>query len=115
MSAKTVVDGYRRAWEAKDFGTARTYLADRLDFVGPIDTFDNADDYIKAIKGLSRIVTGTETKREFFDGDDIPVFYDLLTVVAGAAPIAEWYRVEDDKISMIRVLFDPRPFAPPTA
>jgi hypothetical protein len=66
-------------------------------------------------QGLSRIVTGTETKREFFDGDDIAVFYDLLTVVAGAAPIAEWYRVEDDKISMIRVLFDPRPFAPPTA
>jgi hypothetical protein len=115
MSAKNVVDAYRKAWEAKDFGTARTYLADRLDFVGPIDVFDNADDYIEAIKGLSQIVTGTETKREFVDGHDVAVFYDLQTVVAAAEPIAEWYRVEGDKISMIRVLFDPRPFAPPAA
>jgi hypothetical protein len=113
VSAKNVVDGYRRAWEAKDFGTARTHLADRLDFVGPIDTFDNADDYVEAVKGLSKIVTGTETKREFVDGDDVAVFYDLQTVVADASPIAEWYHVEGEKISMIRVVFDPRPFAPP--
>jgi hypothetical protein len=68
---------------------------------------------IEAIKGLSQIVTGTETKHEFVDGNDVAIFYDLQTVVAGAAPIAEWYRVEGDKITQIRALFDPRPFAPP--
>jgi hypothetical protein len=113
MKAKDIVDAYRKAWEAKDFPTARTYLADNLDFAGPIDTFNNADDYIEAIKGLSQIVTGTVTKREFVDGDDVAVFYDLHTVVAATAPIAEWYRVQADRISMIRVHFDARPFTTP--
>jgi hypothetical protein len=113
MSPKNVVDGYRSAWGAKDFTTARSHLADRLDFVGPIDAFGNADDYIEAIKGLSQIVTGTQTKHEFVDGNDVAVYYDLQTVVASAAPIADWFHVEGDKITQIRVLFDPRPFTPP--
>ena len=114
MSAGDIVDRYRNAWETKDFSTARSHLADHLDFAGPIDTFDNADDYLEAIKGLSQIMKGTETKRVFENGDDVCVIYDLQTVTpAGDAPVAEWYHVEGDRISMIRVFFDPRPFAPP--
>ena len=115
MNPKDIVDAYRAAWEAKDFGTARKYLADNLEFAGPIDAFDNADDYIQAITGLSPIVSGTTTKRVFTDGDEVAVFYDMHTTTpAGTAPIVEWYRVSGDRISTIRAYFDARPFAPPT-
>jgi len=114
MNAKDIVDAYRAAWEAKDFDTARTYLADNLDFAGPIDTFDNAEDYIKAIAGLSHIVTGTTTRRAFADGNDVAVFYDMHTSTpAGTAPIVEWYSVHEGRISMIRAYFDARPFTQP--
>lgn len=116
MSAREIVDAYRAAWENKDFETARQQLADNLDFAGPIDTFDNADDYITAIKGLSQITKGTSTKRVFEDGADVCVIYDLQTATpAGDAPVAEWYQVADGRISMIRVFFDARPFSPPGA
>jgi hypothetical protein len=115
MSAKNVVEAYRKAWEAKDFG-------DRTNVSGRPARIRRAHRRLRQRRrlhrcdqGLSQIVTGTETKREFVDGHDVAVFYDLQTVVAAAAPIADWYRVEGDKISMIRVLFDPRPFAPPAA
>ena len=113
MNATETVNAYRKAFDDKDFEAARGHLADNLDFSGPIDSFDNADDYIEAIKGLSQIVKGTKTKRFFVDGGDVCVVYDLQTVTpAGDAPVAEWYHVEDGKISMIRVFFDARPFAP---
>jgi SnoaL-like domain len=114
MNAKDIVDAYWAAWEAKDLDTARKYLADSLDFAGPIDTFNNADDYIKAIAGLSHIVTSTTTRRVFADGSDVAVFYDMHTSTpAGTAPIAEWFSVHAGRISMIRVYFDAWPFTRP--
>jgi ketosteroid isomerase-like protein len=116
MTARETVDAYRAAWEAKDFPAARAHLAEDLDFAGPIDTFDNADDYIQAITGLSHIVSGTTTRHVFVDGDDVAVFYDMHTTTpAGTAPIAEWFHVRDGKISAIRVYFDARPFTPPAS
>lgn len=113
MSARETILSYRAAVDDKAFDQARGQLADDLDFAGPIDSFDNADDYIEAIKGLSQIVTGTDTKMVFTEGDDVCVIYDLQTVTAaGDAPVAEWYHIENGKISMIRVFFDARPFAP---
>ncbi len=113
MTATEIVDAYRKAVDDKDFETARGHLADDVDFYGPIDTFDKADDYIEAIKGLSQVVKGTETRKVFVDAEDVCVIYDLQTVTpASAAPVAEWYHVENGTISMIRVFFDARPFVP---
>jgi ketosteroid isomerase-like protein len=113
--ARDVVERYHRAFGGKDFATARSLLADDLDFRGPIDTFRSADDYLAAIQRLSSIVEGVEVERVIADGDDVAVFYGLVTSTpAGTAPVAEWYRVRDGKIAAIRVYFDARPFAPPS-
>jgi len=32
----------------------------------------------------------------------------------GSAPVADWYRVRDGKITSIHTYFDARPFAPPS-
>ena len=109
-----IVDRYYATWTNNDFAASRALLHDNLSFHGPIDKFDNADDYIGAIKRLASIVQGIEKRKTFVDGDDVCVVYDLLTVTpAGAAPVAEWFTVSGDKIAAIRVFFDARPFAPP--
>lgn len=114
MEALKVVEAFRTAQGQGDFGQARGWLADEIDFVGPIDRFSAADDYIEAIRKLSQIATGARTLRTWADGDDVCLFYELQTSTpAGDALVAEWYRVETDKIVQIRALFDPRPFAPP--
>jgi hypothetical protein len=49
----------------------------------------------------------------FVDGDDVCMFYDLVTnSPAGTALVAEWHHVSGGKIDRIRVVFDARPFAP---
>ena len=52
----------------------------------------------------------------FVDGPDVVTWYDLHTRIAPPARVAEWSHVEGGKITMVRVVFDARPFAqPPSA
>ena len=49
--------------------------------------------------------------KTFVDGPDVVTWYDLHTRVAPPAAVAEWSHVEGGKITMVRVVFDARPFA----
>ncbi len=110
MNATDVVDSYSHALEARDFTAARSLLADNLRFEGPIDRFEKADDYIKAITGLYGMVKGIEHQATITEGENVATFYVLDTPVA-QAPVAEWYTVRGGKIVQIRTYFDARPFA----
>ena len=114
MSATDVVQNYSRALEGRDFATARTLLADDLVFEGPLDKFERADDYMKAISSLYGMVKGVEHQATIAEGDAVAVFYLLDTPMA-RAPVAEWYTVRSGKIVQLRAYFDARPFAPPPA
>jgi ketosteroid isomerase-like protein len=98
------------AFHKGDMAAARRLLRDDLTFKGPLDTFNNADDYVKAIGALAPIIKGIEFRRVLVDGDDVATFYDMLTPM-GTAPIAEWHHIQDGKISAIQAYFDARPFA----
>jgi SnoaL-like domain len=110
--ARSVVETYFNAWKSNDFPTMRSVLDDRVDFAGPIDRFDSADAYQQAIRGLSQMKTDIVVQKTFVDGPDVVTWYDLHTRVAPPAAVAEWSHVEGGKITMVRVVFDARPFAP---
>ena len=110
--AAEVVEEYQRAFGSGDIQTARSLLADDLRFKGPIDEFDNADEYMQSVGKLAQIVTGTDVKKIVAEGDDVVTIYDLHTSTpAGTSNIAEWATVKDGKIVELRVFFDARPFA----
>ena len=108
---RTVVETYFDAWKNNDFSKMRSVLDDRLDFAGPLDHFDNADAYQQAIQGLSQMKTDIAIQKTFVDGPDVVTWYDLHTRIAPPAAVAEWSHVEGEKITMVRVVFDARPFA----
>ena len=110
--SREIVEHFFGAMHGGDGPGARKLLKDDLDFSGPFDKFNKADDYIAALAALGSIVKGANLHKIFEDGDDVAVFYDLVTdSPAGTAPIAEWHHVEGDKIARIQVIFDARPFA----
>ena len=109
-TAEAVVARYFAAFGSGDIKTARQLLSDNLSFNGPLDTFNNADDLIKALAALAPVVKGIQQRKVMVDGNDVATFYDMLTPM-GSSPIAEWHHVKDGKIDAIRVYFDPRPFA----
>jgi limonene-1,2-epoxide hydrolase len=104
-----IVERFSRAWSSGDFDTARSLLADDLHFEGPIDSFDHADDYLKAIRGLHSMLRGVDHQATIASGKDVVHFYVLDTPVA-RAPVAEWFTVTGDRISSLRAYFDARPF-----
>src|SRR5216683_4060970 len=104
-NATDVVDRYSKALGSRDFVAARALLADNLRFEGPIDKFDRADDYIKAISALYGMVKGVDHQATIAEGDDVAVFYVLDTPMA-KAPVAEWYTVRGGKITSLRTYFD---------
>ena len=104
--AAQVAEEFFAAWTGKDFDRARALLHDDLAFRGPIDSFDDADAYLAAIRGLSQIVTGADKRKVFVDGDDVCVIYDLKTAPVPSAPTAEWYRVRDGRIASSNFVTD---------
>ena len=105
--------GLQAAMGRNDWAGARAKLADRLDFVGPFEAFTKPEDYLAALQKLHHIVERVDLHKVFDSGEDVCLLYDLVTKTpAGTAFIAEWHHVKDGKIDKIRVVFDPRPFAP---
>jgi ketosteroid isomerase-like protein len=113
VSGKDVVMAYQAAMGKGDMKAARGMLADDLSFTGPFDTFHSPEPYLAALGRLAPMIKRIDMKRMFADGDEVALFYDLVTnSPAGTAPCAEYYRVKGNKITHIQVYFDGRPFAP---
>lgn len=103
---------YFEHWSRKDYEGSAVYLDENLSFKGPIDTFTNAQDYLRAISRLATIIVEVRTRKTFIDGKDVCKVYDLVTnTPAGTVPCAEWIHADEGKVKSIQVFFDARPFA----
>ncbi|MGI0155864.1 MAG: hypothetical protein ACREDE_07005, partial [Thermoplasmata archaeon] len=89
------------------------HLADRTEFVGPFESFRRPEEYLASLQKLHPIVDRVDMRKMFVNGDDVGMFYDLVAhTPTGTAFIAEWHHVTHGKTDRLRVVFDPRPFAP---
>jgi hypothetical protein len=76
-----------------------------IHFKGPIEEFDDADDYMQSVGRLAQIVSGTDVKKVLADGDVVTI-YDLHTnTPAATSNFAEWATVKNVKIAEMRVFF----------
>lgn len=105
---RDVAATYFRAWKERDFATVRGILADDVTFAGPLATLDNADDAVKGLEGMAKILDDIVVQHVFVDGADVLTWFELHTTVAPPAPTANWQHIEDGKVTSIRVAFDPR-------
>jgi hypothetical protein len=107
-----IVGKYFDLFATQRYAESRAYLADRFSFRGPIDTFDNPDDFINAVSRLAPITKGIYKRKAFADGPDVCVIYDFECgpPLDTTVPITELFHVEGDKIISIEIMFDPRPF-----
>jgi SnoaL-like domain len=111
-AAREVVEQYFELWSRKDYEGSRAYLADDLNFKGPFDTFQRADDLIAALSRLGPIVKEIRMRKMFSEDRNVCVVYDMVTsTVSGTVTIAEIFEVgSSGKITAIMAFFDPRPF-----
>ncbi|MBO9728322.1 MAG: nuclear transport factor 2 family protein [Chitinophaga sp.] len=104
-SAREIVLAFINALNNEDFAVARQYLHDDLTFIGVLGTRTGADVYISE---MSRMKFKYTVKKSFEEGSDVSLYYDInmgdKTIFCSG-----WYELKDNKISLFRVVFDPRP------
>jgi SnoaL-like domain len=109
-NAKEIVIEYLETLtEHPDFESARSYLKDDMSYVSPLNSFNNADAYLKY--SLSLHLPKLDIKKIVTDGDDVCILHETtLTRPSATVPASLWFHVDGGKISSLSVLFDPRPF-----
>jgi hypothetical protein len=107
-SAKNVVMEWMQAVERRDYQSLRGIVSDNISYVGPLNSFDRAEPYLKY--NLHLYETGQlvkfDIKKEFADSNDFCILHEWNSQL-----VCVWYHVDDDgKISSVKVIFDPRAF-----
>ncbi len=107
LTVRNTVRAYYESWTKGDISRARTYLADGLDFQGPIDRFRSADEYSTALAGFAGMLARAELLQEFYSVDEAALLYDCVTASpAGTIRTAEFFNLQGGKIARIRLVFD---------
>ena len=104
-----LAETYFTAWQEQDAPALRAILADDVTFDGPMATLDNADDAVEGLMGLAAATTELTILKRLADDTDVITWFEITTQDAGPLPTSNWSHVENDKITAIRVAFDPRP------
>ena len=100
MSVTHVVTNYHNAWTSGNMESARSYLADDLDFQGSIDTFRQADDFIAALNMFQKMIIKVNLIYSFYSDSGAALLYDCETMSpAGMIRTAEFFTVKDGKIN----------------
>lgn len=99
---------YATAWEAHDWDTLTSLLADDVTFRGPLGTADNAAECVAGLQRMAQTLQRIDVHVRVSDGSDVITWFDLHSTIAPPTPTANWTHVEDGKITAIRVAFDPR-------
>lgn len=108
---RTLAATYFRAWQARDFDTLRSVLADDVTFRGPLGSADDAETCIQGLTGMAQILKDIVVHHTFVDGPHVLTWFDLHTTVAPPCATANWSQIENGKITTIRVTFDARELA----
>lgn len=112
-SAGEVAKQFYQAVVKRDLTTARTFLADDLEFVGLFETYHGPAEYLAALTGLLGVTVRLDVKTVIAEGNQAAVFFELETraPVEAVTFVAEWFQVEGGKVRRVQSAFDGRPFA----
>lgn len=109
LTPSEIYFAYLKAFEERDFETARYYLADR-GFISqsPIGRFDDADTFIEYAARTGPILEGIDRLRTFAEGNEVCCILNYKTRLSEleVTPVVQWVVVKDGKIVSIKSFFD---------
>jgi hypothetical protein len=110
INLKNIANSYFKSWKAHDFDNIRSILSDDITFIGALGEAHGIDECMNGLQALTSIMADIVIHHMWIDEFDVITWYDLYTTkTSKPLPVANWMHVENDKITKIRVTFDPRP------
>lgn len=104
-SPKQIATDFINAVNNEDWAVARELVADDFTFDGVLGHRDGADHYFEDMR---RMKFKYDVQKIIGDDEDAAVKYDIQM---GPKTIftCGWYHVKNEKITSLKVVFDPRP------
>jgi SnoaL-like domain len=98
---------FTKAWTSHDMETAASYVAEDVEFDGPIAGHTTGiDAYMQGLSAFAPVVTGMRIIAAFGDDTQALIMYDLTTAPFGTLRTAELLTVKDGKIQEDKLTFD---------
>jgi hypothetical protein len=72
-SAKEIVMEWMQAVERRDYQSLRGIVSDNISYVGPLNSFDRAEPYLKYLETLK--LPKFDIKKEFEDNNNVCLLY----------------------------------------
>lgn len=105
MDPKQTVLAFIDAMNREDFTAARRHTNNDMIFRGVLGQRDGADSYFG---DMEKMKLKYAVKKAFADDRDVCLIYDVHMNGLDVLTVG-WYTLHNEKISSIRVVFDPRP------
>ncbi|MEU0570923.1 nuclear transport factor 2 family protein [Nonomuraea sp. NPDC005983] len=113
MTARETVRAYHEARFRGDVDAAAQQLAEPFSFRSPFITSTDPAGHLAGLPGFVQVVTGVDLISELYGDSEATLVYDVHTATpAGTQRTAEHFRLEDDKITSILLIFDAAPWLP---
>ena len=108
MTARETAALYYDAWQNKRGDFSSVPLADDLEFIGPVASFDSAEAYRAMAREAGPAVTSFEVRRQFVDGNTICSIVDWEMALPGLGRMtsAELLEVVDGVIVRGELIYD---------
>ncbi len=110
---------YYEGWNQGNFDQMEKVLAANLHFRGPMEQHDSSKSFIASCQEMAKQGAFDKFKltqgRKFVQGDEAVLLYELKTESGEPIPMAEYFRLNEGKISEINLYFDSKRFSAPSA
>ena len=106
---KDIMSSYFAALRAKDFDEVENLLSDDFSATGPAGETTDVKYYIEAIKKIFSTISDIEVQHMWVDGNDVITWVVVHMInMPSAFNLVIWSRIVNDKITQVKVTFDPR-------
>jgi hypothetical protein len=104
---RQTVQAYHQARFGGDVATAAAQLAGTFTFQSPLIRSDDATGHLAGLPGFLQVVTGIDMISELYGESEATLVYDVHTATpVGTQRTAEHFRLRDDRIESIALIFD---------
>ncbi|MDR6989908.1 ketosteroid isomerase-like protein [Paenarthrobacter nitroguajacolicus] len=102
---------YHRAWTAGDLDSAAKHLTENVTCHAPSGTFSGRAAVRAFMEPFAASLTHSTLLAAYGNDSEAILMYDTATSAVPSAPGAELYRIQNDRIAEIHIIFDRLPFA----
>jgi limonene-1,2-epoxide hydrolase len=109
--AVEIAVGYHKAWTTGKLEVATSHLAENVICHAPTGTLHGRAAVRAFMEPFAATLTGSRLLAAYGADNQALLMYDTSNRAVPSAPGAELYRIENDQIIEIRIIFDRLPFA----